>query len=119
MSRLPSITEGQCPELVSDGQRSVSFHRCGRPIKRNGLCGLHAAAKERRAKRDQEWQEARVEQEVRRRTATEALSRLGVDGDAHYSSIGHVYTGKVVVSVEELERAIAEAYARGLDGGQP
>lgn len=35
-----------CPETVSN-VNGFHFRECGRPVKRNGLCGIHAASKKR------------------------------------------------------------------------
>lgn len=47
-----------------------SSNPCGRPVKRDGKCGLHAAAAERRerneAHRRQQWQERSAQYEVER-----------------------------------------------------
>lgn len=42
---------GTCLEFVSHPS-GFGGRDCGRPVKRDGLCGVHAAAKERREKND-------------------------------------------------------------------
>jgi hypothetical protein len=101
----------QCQEQVSDGGRWPSFHTCGRPIKRDGLCGLHAAAKDRAAQRDRDMAAKRDGQKRAKASAEAALTELGVKGRAAYDSIAAAYTGEVVVSVDELRRLMARADA--------
>lgn len=50
-----------CPEIVHRRDRSASSWKCGRPIKRDGLCGTHAA----------------------RRRVEEALALLGIPGNPY------------------------------------
>lgn len=52
----PNAPEGKCPVIVSDGWKS---HACLRPIKRNGLCGIHASHEDRRLARQQEAEQRR------------------------------------------------------------
>lgn len=40
-----------CPWLVSPTDDWAASHLCAKPVKRDGLCGIHALAKERRAGR--------------------------------------------------------------------
>lgn len=48
----------KCPEMVSQGMWD-GVAPCGRPVKRDGLCGIHARAKEQReAKADKGREEA-------------------------------------------------------------
>lgn len=45
-----------CPVRVY-GSHDFQGHRCGKPIKRNGKCGVHAAADERRERNRASWEE--------------------------------------------------------------
>lgn len=51
-----------CPERISNGMWS-GYRTCGRPVKMNGLCGLHASARERAKKKSNE-REQRVAEGV-------------------------------------------------------
>lgn len=96
-------SEETCPERVIPKSGWERPHTCGKPVKSDGLCGVHAAAKHRReaSKAAEEAKQAnsRFNQEVVRA----ALAELGIDGEAHYSIYGARYTGRVVVSIETLE----------------
>lgn len=45
---------GACQVSVYGHDRWARSTTCGKPVKRDGMCGIHAAAKERRAKNDQQ-----------------------------------------------------------------
>jgi len=53
-----------------------SRHPCGRPVKRNGMCGIHAAAAERRAASDRRWRERfdRMKAEDQERKRAEGIA---------------------------------------------
>lgn len=65
-----------CPVEIWSGY--LSWNYCGRLIERDGLCGIHAAAKERAAQREEK---ARVENERRAyaREMADALTALGFE----------------------------------------
>ena len=77
-----------CPEVVYSGGWGSS-HKCGRPVKRDGLCGLHASAKERRERNDAERRDReRERRDVRaeRGQIAAAISRAtGLLVEAAYS----------------------------------
>lgn len=102
------MTEDQttCQERVYSGHRDVSGHVCGRPVKSDGLCGVHLAAIERRRKNDSDRME-RVSVSERHREAAEdvcvELAALGLDAQPEYYM--HQtnfklsrYTGAVVIT---------------------
>ena len=70
--------EKKCPKIIHDDGWGFHSHVCGRPVKRDGLCGMHAAAKERRERGDAaRLEEARARQNARteRDQVAAALSR--------------------------------------------
>jgi hypothetical protein len=99
------MTDETCQERVSNGARSVSFHTCGKPVKEEGLCGVHLAARRRReandAKRDLEWRQDRKRKDLAQDICNR-LAAMGIDADPHFSAgIGARYTGKIVVNNPE------------------
>lgn len=67
------MTDDGCPEILRSGDAwSRRSYRCGKPIKRDGLCGVHAAAKDRRAKGDRE----RVEREQRAKVLADRVEAI-------------------------------------------
>jgi len=94
-----------CRKDVWD-RTGFSSHPCGRPIKRDGLCGIHAAAIDKMKANDKKHAEKRNASDNARLGAEAALRDIGVDGHAEYSSLGGRYTGLAVVSIETL-RALA------------
>lgn len=95
-----------CPVKVPDGGRLASFHTCGRAIKRDGMCGMHAAAEERRAATEVSWREEHAAQKALAAHLKEALAELGIAGTPYYSPLSHKYNGKVVVDIEDLQKAV-------------
>jgi hypothetical protein len=92
-----------CPEMVTPSGGRGFFHSyvCGRPVKQDGLCGIHATAKRKREKSDREWRE-RIEEDSAIQTHVAAfLEKLGVPGQPHYGMNGRP-TGKAVVSLDDL-----------------
>jgi hypothetical protein len=53
-------TTAGCPERTGE---TWNRHPCGRPIKRNGMCGIHAAAKDR-VEANARWRTERYEARV-------------------------------------------------------
>lgn len=90
-----------CPIRVC-GDRWTASHLCGKPVKSDGLCGVHAAAKRRRDAADAEDVARRAESEDNKSNTMSALIELGIDGQPHYLSATFQYTGKVVVTLETL-----------------
>lgn len=79
---------------------------CGRPIKRDGLCGIHAAAIDKMKANDKKHAEERKASGERQSAAQAVLDELGVEGAPEYSTFTSKYTGRVTVSIETL-RALA------------
>jgi acyl-CoA reductase-like NAD-dependent aldehyde dehydrogenase len=94
-------TENTCQIRVY-GDRWTGSHICGKPVKSDDLCGVHAAAKRRRDANDAAAAAANKTSRENRAAALAALADLGIDGQAHYSATPFEYTGKVVVSIEDL-----------------
>lgn len=76
----------KCPAWAWDGFHSST---CGRPVKRNGKCGIHAAAEERVARNLAEEEAARQERE---RLASELSARLGIMVTAMWQRPGLLIT---------------------------
>lgn len=105
----------RCPVEQWEGFTSW---QCSRPVKRDGLCGIHAAAKERRQRNDQDRREARRVSDERYAVA------------AKYAGEIRELTGLQVVVLSEFRLGIdVEAAETWLDserhssspvpGGQP
>ena len=93
-----------CQKDVHNGGASVSFHKCGRPVKYDGLCGLHLSARARSRDADDKRLAARNEDNERRKHVEDILGRLSVDGKPEYSTRTRAYTGDVVLTIDELLR---------------
>lgn len=70
-----------CPERVYGGAWEPA-RTCAKPVKRNGKCGIHAAADEKRA-RNQAERDAKDDRDRARRAESKALAvalteRLGI-----------------------------------------
>lgn len=61
-----------CQTDTWNGYRS---YPCGRPVKRNGMCGIHAAALERRERNDERWRQEFAAKEAR---AAEARAKAPI-----------------------------------------
>lgn len=97
-----------CQRMVY-GDRDVLGHLCLRPVKEGDLCGMHAAADRRIRENDRKRAEARVAKEGQRDRITAELSELGVSGYPEYLGYPAMkYTGRVVLTLEELRRLVAE-----------
>ena len=98
-----------CPEFVSDGNtRWPRYHRCGRAVKEDGLCGIHLAAKRRVRANEKKRQDAQSDS-AKIRTRVEAfLAEHGVAGKAEYDARTYPlrYTGRVSLSLDELKRIL-------------
>lgn len=107
----------RCQVLVPDGGRMVTVHVCGRPVKRDGMCGVHAAAKERAAANESAWRIRGQEDRALEEGVIAALAELGIPGDPDYSLLHHRYSGKAVVEIEDLREALRAAEAAGFQNG--
>jgi hypothetical protein len=89
-----------CRESVSNGT-FFGYHTCGRPVKDEGLCGLHLSAKRRRVAKEAAYQEKRAAEDARQKQAQDACDRLadrGIRAQPHYDAvIAKGYTGRVVI----------------------
>jgi hypothetical protein len=101
MSISPALT---CQELVGEWARRP----CGRPVKADGLCGIHLAAKTRRAANDVKRAEARAAERKRRATAERVAEHLAACGipDVRAHDYGGDYTGGIVIPPEQLDRLL-------------
>lgn len=78
-----------CKKYVSSGTWSKP-RQCGRPVKENGLCGIHAAAERRKEANYRRW-ELEAEQAEERREAAKPIIQAFKDasgGEAYYHSEG-------------------------------
>lgn len=69
-----------CPVMVSGGPWAHR-HTCGRPVKENGKCGVHARVDRRRAEQDERSKANRAEgltRMERSKPLKEALETLGI-----------------------------------------
>lgn len=64
-----------CPKESWDGWRSFS---CGRPVKRDGLCGVHAGAKDRVEKNAAKRASSRAERAAVSEALVTRLARHGI-----------------------------------------
>ena len=62
-----------CPQKVRSG---FYFVPCGKPIKRNGYCGIHARMHEQRAESDRRWEQRRQEIKQNMATNEERVTKL-------------------------------------------
>jgi hypothetical protein len=108
------MTEQTCQERVSNGPRSVSFHTCGKPVKDEGLCGVHLAAKRRKeanseARRSYYDEQARLRQASERRV--DALAEHGIYASVEYcfdfARQQGAYTGGVVLRGDDADALVA------------
>jgi hypothetical protein len=97
------MNEQTCPVQVPN-QVPGGVHTCGRTVVRNGMCGMHAAAQERRETKSLSRQEQRANERKLVVKLREDLAELGIPGDAYYSPLSHTYTGKVIVAIEDLQQ---------------
>lgn len=108
---MDSVETPTCQELIRGEGRWPEHRVCGRPIKDDGLCGIHLAAKRKREANHEAWQRKMAESQDAHATARAACARLaemGIKAHPHYSSFrngGH--TGGVVIeSPAEVERLL-------------
>jgi len=111
------VSNDICPERVSDGGRSVSFHYCHKPIKTEGAlaCNIHLAAERRRSAGHATKVEAREAQQVLEQESQALVDRLlelGVTAGVGFS-YERKFTGGVTLTgaaaedlIEKLEKGI-------------
>lgn len=109
-SRLTRV----CGETVHEPGRGAQFHTCGKPSKRpNGMCGVHAGAIERAAKKEAERKDDRAHQTALIDAQKDELIAMGVEGLVHTNyPTGKWYachTGRVVLTMDEIRRLVAAA----------
>lgn len=93
-----------CPELVhGDWHSSV----CGRPVKRDGLCGIHARAKETRDATAARWQVRAAAAEAWRADTKARLAAIGV---TEFSTIApdDGREGQVILDLSVVEALAAQ-----------
>jgi hypothetical protein len=94
-------TTPRCPEITWSGYQS---YVCGRPIKRNGKCGIHAAAAERRERNDRERDEKERADRAVRNELLQFMEQNGINGSVMQDRWTGAY--KITVSRDELERLL-------------
>lgn len=110
----PSCEAGtvtRCTVVVSYGTRADGHSTCGRPVKADGLCGVHLKATTRQASK-REAKAAHDATSEENRVAAEALCKTlrgkGVHAFPAYSCTNGSYTGGI-----ELTAEAAQALATG------
>ena len=99
-----SVVEATCQKIV---RGDWSSHRCGRPIKSDGLCGIHLAAENRKLANEQKRQEEKQRDDAIRAEAEVIGQKLGIAVTADYTYSGSC-TGDFVVPGEWLRSKAAE-----------
>ena len=98
------MTGDKCPEWVPYGGRMFGGYTCNRPVKRDGLCGIHAAAEERaaakRAKRRETWAKRRAASSVATDLAQSLTQETGV-------TFGAEFGGGVTLTNDNAELLLA------------
>lgn len=105
---MTTPTPDRCPVDVQDFG-GFRFHLCGRPVKRNGMCGLHARVEEQRELRDREYREeyrANEELKLASERLCDQLSEAGFKATVHYDRRTICYTGSIVLRAEEVEKLL-------------
>lgn len=72
----------RCPSYVGGRERWDTVRKCNKPVKRDGLCGVHAAAQDRIRRGDAE---RKAKREVGEEIARELTGLLGLP--VHYYGI--------------------------------
>ena len=101
-----------CRERVNRGDaRWSNFEPCGRPVKDDGLCGLHLSVRRRRAERDAAGNARRQRDEELQREAERLGATLGIEVTLEYNAFrdGGGYTGDFVVPADWLREKAAES----------
>ena len=101
------MLEETCKEWVSNGGRSVSFHICGRPMKEGSLCGIHARAKRVASENKVARVAKNNESNLAFSTIQKFLDMNGINANAEYSALSYKYTGRVVITLDELQRLMS------------
>lgn len=114
MSTQPeSQSEGAiCQQFVFSKDSYDRGHPCGRPVKEEGLCGIHLRGLRTRQENDRNYRERARASDEAKSAAASWLEQRGVQGEPYYrasfgSGVGG-YTGQVVVTPEELEGWLEE-----------
>ena len=98
-----SETSETCPVDIWDGWHS---HPCRRPIKRNGKCGLHAAADERRERNEADRKAKARERDRLAEVKAERQATL-LAAEAAVERVRALLDGAPMVSQAEVRRALA------------
>lgn len=107
------MTDTTCPEIVHSRDRAGVLWRCGKPIKRDGLCGTHAAAKERRLAKDKAMRERWSSSDEAKARVAASLAEWGIPGKPYYDWTTSRHTGEVVVDLETLRDLWTRAQTNG------
>ena len=103
-----------CKERVNRGDsRWSNFAECGRAVKKDGLCGIHLAARDRRAKKDESQREKERRGDQLRREANALSDHLGIAIEANYAynfggAMGQ-YDGRFIVPGEWLREIAGQS----------
>lgn len=99
----------QCVEMVHDGGRSVTLHRCHNQAKEgHQICGVHLAAIERRKKARAKY-EAEWDADKAYKSRVEALAKeTGLTLKPNYS-LSRYQHDEVVMNIEEFLALYIEA----------
>lgn len=115
-------TEDQttCPEVI---MRDWSSSVCGKPVKRDGLCGVHANAKDKRAAGDVKAAELRRTERAHEDELRSLSTRLGFPVVSNYEFRQGMSLRSAVVGMESLRnladnRALTDRDRRALALGE-
>lgn len=101
----------ECPETVYTGSHDVVGHKCRRPVKEDGLCGLHLGAKRRREETDRRRRAEREANGQRQESAQQICNELeevfGISARPAWDSITASFTGGVTLNAEESRRLVS------------
>lgn len=118
-------TARPCEESVRHGDgRMSNYGTCGKPVKEDGLCGLHLAAKNRRHAAADDRRSHREQEEAAHRIAADAVAALakftpegkeqpGVPASCDYDAYRGAtnpggYNGRVTIHAEDLLAILRE-----------
>lgn len=107
----PSVSEPTgCTKIVRRGDSwRPNSQPCGKPVKGEGLCGLHLAARNRRIENDRKMRDKWARDKELQEEADALGAALGTHVAAHYNSVGKGrYDGRFVVDGDWL-RALTQA----------
>lgn len=88
----------RCPEEMWDGWHG---HICGKPVKRRGLCGVHAAAVERKERNAADKEREKEERSATSAQWVERLARHGITANVGYD--GHLVMPGAAAIVAALD----------------